>query len=674
MLEDYEPLSLIGKGNFGSITKIRRKSDDKILVWKELYYGMMNEKNRSRLVSEVSILRELHHPNIVKYYDRIIDKKNSKLYIIMEYCNGGDIRHLIKHYKSSNKLIPESLIWKIFSQVVCALYACHFHKTGKILHRDIKPSNIFIDSENNNIKLGDFGLSRILNEEKLACSKVGTPFYMSPEQIKGILYDEKSDIWSLGCLLYELATLHPPFWGKNRVELAGNIKNGKFEKISDIYSDNLWKVIKWLINVDQNQRPNIKEIMEFPDIKIRIKEKNVEEKMKIIKEKENVIIDKEKKLLIKEKYLIEKEKSLKKFEEFLKIKNKEYENNKKNNKLDVKFNNKKLVIIKENNFFIENNNENNSKKYSNNKKKNYNTINSIKYNTDSMFRSNKDSSNEYNNIYHSSKDIIENGKVYNFNEKIKRHKISYNQIEKVLNLKTNNKDINQKIVKRTYDDNDFEDIEFNDVENNFNNIKNNNKKNMRISTDYKYSCEEDINNLINNHGKNKDFEKNFNTPYFTNYKTNYNKITNSFREDKNNFNTYHQKEENKINTNKTIEFSRNLKKKKNKTPFKNLIINLNDNNIIDNNYDVINKIRVNKGQSRNKSEVDLDKHRNSFNNQFYHNTFSINQHNLQKNKSFNLTNQSKINDNKTSYHIKRKDYNELNHYIGKSYNLNTINI
>jgi NIMA (never in mitosis gene a)-related kinase len=90
-MENYEKVSDIGKGSFGVVSKIRRKSDGRILVWKELNYGRMNEKEKQQLVSEVNILRELHHPNIVRYYDRIIDKEQSKIYIVMEYCERGDM-------------------------------------------------------------------------------------------------------------------------------------------------------------------------------------------------------------------------------------------------------------------------------------------------------------------------------------------------------------------------------------------------------------------------------------------------------------------------------------------------------------------------------------------------------------------------------------------------------
>ena len=115
--EKYEWVEEIGKGSFGSVSKVRRKSDGRILVWKELNYGKMSEREKQMLVSEVNILRELHHPNIVRYYDRIIDRDFSKIFIVMEFCEGGDIATMIKNSRKEKNQLPEDMIWAILSQV-----------------------------------------------------------------------------------------------------------------------------------------------------------------------------------------------------------------------------------------------------------------------------------------------------------------------------------------------------------------------------------------------------------------------------------------------------------------------------------------------------------------------------------------------------------------------------
>ena len=322
-MENYELVCQIGKGNFGRISKIIRKSDQKTLIWKELDYGQMSEKEKEQIVSEVNILRELKHPNIVRYYDRIIDKKHSRIYIIMEYCEGGDLNQLIKRCKKTGEFIAEDIIWKIFTQVLLAIHVIHNHKEGKILHRDIKPSNVFLDKDNN-VKLGDFGLSRELsNESKFAYSHVGTPYYMSPEQIDETKYNEKSDIWSLGCFLYELTTFHPPFEAKNQIMLAMRIKSGKVDKINKRYSEELWRVITWMLTVNYNNRPSSEDLLNIPQVCIRLREKRIKDtlyKLKLFEEKLNI---RDKEQNEREDKLNEKEKNLKKREDELLIKENE---------------------------------------------------------------------------------------------------------------------------------------------------------------------------------------------------------------------------------------------------------------------------------------------------------------------------------------------------------------
>ena len=122
-------------------------------------------------------------------------------------------------------------MWKVIHQMASALHECHHRPQGKILHRDLKPGNVFLDKDNN-VKLGDFGLSRVMGEQSLyAKTHVGTPYYMSPEQIGEQRYDHKSDIWSLGCIIYEMASLHPPFQARSHYQLAEKINLCKLEPL-----------------------------------------------------------------------------------------------------------------------------------------------------------------------------------------------------------------------------------------------------------------------------------------------------------------------------------------------------------------------------------------------------------------------------------------------------------
>ncbi|XP_053193012.1 serine/threonine-protein kinase Nek2 [Scomber japonicus] len=263
-VEDYEVLFTIGSGSYGRCQKIRRKSDGKILVWKELDYGTMAESEKQMLVSEVNLLRELKHPNIVRYYDRIIDRTNATLYIVMEHCEGGDLASLITRCIKERRYLEEQFIMRVMAQLTLALKECHRRSDGRatVLHRDLKPANIFLDIKQN-VKLGDFGLARILNHDtSFAKTFVGTPYYMSPEQINRMSYNEKSDIWSLGCLLYELCALSPPFTAYNQKELAERIREGKFRRIPYRYSEELNTLLAKMLNLKDYLRPSVESILQ----------------------------------------------------------------------------------------------------------------------------------------------------------------------------------------------------------------------------------------------------------------------------------------------------------------------------------------------------------------------------------------------------------------------------
>ncbi|XP_064600330.1 serine/threonine-protein kinase Nek2-like isoform X2 [Liolophura sinensis] len=265
ILEDYEVLNTVGTGSYGTCKKIRRKKDGKVFVWKEMDYGSMSDTEKQMLVSEVNLLRELKHPNIVRYYDRIIDRSKTTIYIVMEYCEGGDLATIISRCRRDGTHVDEAFVWKILIQTTQALHECHRRKDGRaVLHRDLKPANIFLDS-NNNVKLGDFGLARVLHHEtSFAKTFVGTPYYMSPELVNNQSYNEKSDVWSLGCMLYELCALHPPFTAPNQMELNKKIRSGEFFRIPLRYSAELNQVISRMIEVEVLRRPNMKELLSDP--------------------------------------------------------------------------------------------------------------------------------------------------------------------------------------------------------------------------------------------------------------------------------------------------------------------------------------------------------------------------------------------------------------------------
>lgn len=258
-LDEFEVVEVIGSGQYGVCKKVRKKSDRKIFVWKELDYGQMTEAEKKLLCQEVNLLRELKHQHIVRYYDRVIDRSNTTLYIVMEYCEGGDLATYISRCKAERRYIEEDFIWKILYQLLLALQECHRRREGvdKVLHRDLKPANIFLDA-NRNAKLGDFGLARILaHNYSLAKTFVGTPYYMSPEVLNQNRYNESSDLWSLGCVIYELCSLSPPFNAPNQEILTIKVKEGKFRPIPSHYSAELQAVINKLLRVDPSQRASI---------------------------------------------------------------------------------------------------------------------------------------------------------------------------------------------------------------------------------------------------------------------------------------------------------------------------------------------------------------------------------------------------------------------------------
>ncbi|GKT32900.1 Kinase, NEK [Aduncisulcus paluster] len=303
----YEELETLGRGTYGTVYKVECTRTKRIYACKSINYGRMNDKEKELLVSEVNILRELDHPHIVQYVDRHIEKEKTKLYIIMEFCGGGDLALYIKNHRAKRQYVKEDRIWNVFIQVLMALYECHHHKPKKVLHRDLKPGNIMLD-EDGKIKIADFGLARTLGQESLAKTTVGTPLYMAPEQIGRSSYDEKCDVWALGCVLYELAALSPPFTAKTTDSLHAKIRLGKYAPIPPkVYSHPLITIIDKMLCKSPQRRPTIGELLRDPTVQPYYKEYKMYDRGVEVKSQED-LFKKEEAALKRERELIESEK------------------------------------------------------------------------------------------------------------------------------------------------------------------------------------------------------------------------------------------------------------------------------------------------------------------------------------------------------------------------------
>ncbi|KAK1585327.1 kinase-like domain-containing protein [Colletotrichum navitas] len=305
--DKYEVLEKIGHGSFGVIRKVRRRVDGLVMCRKEISYLKMSQKEREQLHAEFQILSTLRHQNIVGYYHREHLKSSQDLHLYMEYCGNGDLGRVIRDLAVKGQRAQESFVWSIFSQLVTALYRNVlglFSTASKpkpppgtmtILHRDLKPENVFL-GEDNSVKLGDFGLSKMIQSHDFASTYVGTPFYMSPEICAAEKYTLKSDIWSLGCIIYELCAREPPFNAKSHFQLVQKIKEGKVSPLPSCYSSELMGTIKDCLRVNPDHRPDTAQLLNLPVVRLMRKEREVVELNKVVKTKEESLARRTKEL------------------------------------------------------------------------------------------------------------------------------------------------------------------------------------------------------------------------------------------------------------------------------------------------------------------------------------------------------------------------------------------
>ena len=223
----------------------------------------MKSREKQEARNECAVLKEMRHPNIVSYQEHF--EQGSKLYIAMDFADGGDLS--TKLAAQRGRLLPEQQVVDWFVQLCLAMKHVH---DRKILHRDLKAANIFL-TRTGMIKLGDFGIAKVLsNTRDLARTQIGTPYYFSPEICNGRPYNNKSDVWSLGVVLYEMLTLRHPFDGRSMQQLIVKICAGRYAPVSSTYSRELRDLVGAMMSQSQRSRPSVNAILKKPLMQRRI--------------------------------------------------------------------------------------------------------------------------------------------------------------------------------------------------------------------------------------------------------------------------------------------------------------------------------------------------------------------------------------------------------------------
>jgi len=249
MKEEIEIIKKLGEGGFGEVFLIKKGNQNYALKKIPLPNKLLTEDKIKEYKEMSLILQTLNNENIIKYHE--FDFKDDCITVLMEYGGDSDLKHFIEEYKDNFNFIKEEFIKNIILQICNGLKEIH---KAKLIHRDLTPDNIFIDKNNNKVKIGDFSISKKLGFSNLYTnSQIGKHHYFSPELEKGLKYNQKADIYALGCIIYELLTLNEYYIDKRIDEkdckIDANLYNPKWQELIDL-----------LLKKDYHERPDIEEI------------------------------------------------------------------------------------------------------------------------------------------------------------------------------------------------------------------------------------------------------------------------------------------------------------------------------------------------------------------------------------------------------------------------------
>ena len=691
-LDDFIIGTQLGKGSFGSVFIVTRKQDNKQYAMKSVNINNLKDKEKLSSLNEIRILSSLNHQNIIGYKEAFFDSKTKTLNIIMEYAEEGDLRKKIKENLKKHLHFTEDTIWDWIIQILEGLKYLH---DNKIMHRDLKSANIFI-SKNGILKLGDLNVS-IITKMGMAKTRTGTPYYCSPEIWKDLPYDYKSDIWSVGCIIYELCMLKPPFRGTNLKKLYQNVIRGNYMPIIYYYSDDIRNIVSKMLVVDPAKRVTVDELLMSDILKKRIlkaRQNIITKEVKMGKKSRKVNFMETIKLprnfkeinskLPKKKYKVEKEM----------MDNDEYETMKatffQEFQNTMKKNNGNLM---NNNFFDDENGNNKNKDNNENIMINRQLVN----NNNNMVRNNN---NEYLNK--KINNYNQNNNIYDFANKINYKAKNENEERKVVNEnRENRKYINNYIISNDYLNNkNFDKINQyrKPEENNYNNNIykynepekiniSNNKRNNQINIsennlniiNNKYNQNDNIkiynnkymNNNINNIDKNYNINKNYN--YYQNKDNNL---------DLNEINDKYQKENDRIRKVKNIDNNineevniNNILKNNNNDKKVNQINNKNNYYEYKSKINHKNKANAKVKQKSEKIEHEIDGDNNDYKEYNEYNDVKLNykpQYNIKDNELFKIkipqkNEKKKLNNNAIIYSDRNsKKYDQKSNYISNN--------
>ncbi|KEG07675.1 putative serine/threonine protein kinase [Trypanosoma grayi] len=252
-MEHYQIIKQLG-GTTGTFLAVDKQDGTRRVVIKRLVDGTQG-------MEELNVSLRVRHPNIIPFLESFVH--DGGLYVVLAYAEGGDLEAHLECLAREKRPLPHSLMLRWFKQLIEALQCCH---EQKIMHRDVKPGNVFLNAGATELYLGDFGSAKaLLRTVSLTSTFVGTPIWISPELLTGTPYSFPSDVWSLGCVFYEIAALRRPFCPSSFANLVQQITSGDFAPLPPSVPEDVRAIITSMLQVDPKKRCGLTKVLEMTE-------------------------------------------------------------------------------------------------------------------------------------------------------------------------------------------------------------------------------------------------------------------------------------------------------------------------------------------------------------------------------------------------------------------------